>query len=166
MKSFTGPLKLGEVVPYLNLPSVRDGQVSIWDLRQRRNLVLVFFHGTYCLHCIAKLKEIAEAYEKLDDLEAEILAISRDNLEKLRMHAKRIGIPFHLLSDERGETIERFTYIDPAGNIPFPSVLITDRFGVLRYQEIVSEAHELIDVKEILSWLLLLQTECPECSHL
>ena len=75
-------------------------------------------------------------------------------------------MPFHFLSDETGETTVTFTYIDIENNVPLPSIYITDRLGVLRYQKIVSEAHELPDGKEIISWLLLIQTECPECSHL
>ena len=75
-------------------------------------------------------------------------------------------MPFHLLSDETGETTVTFTYTDIKNNVPFPSIFIADRFGVLRYQKIVSEAHELLEGKDILSWLLLIQTECPECSHL
>lgn len=115
---------------------------------------------------MAKLKELSEIYVNAKELETEILAVSSDNLEKLKRYAKRIRITFHLLSDETGETTETFTYTDVGKNAPFPSIFITDRFGVLRSQKIASEAHELPDTKEILSWLLLIQTECPECSHL
>ena len=164
--SFSEKLKLGEVVPYLNLPSNKNGNVSLWDLKQRKNLVIIFYHGTYCVHCTAKLKELAEVYTRAKELETEILAVSFDNIEELWRHAKRIAMPFHLLSNETRETTVTFTYIDIENNVPLPSIYITDRLGVLRYQKIVSEAHELPDGKEIISWLLLIQTECPECSHL
>jgi len=164
--SFQERLKLGEVVPNLNLPSNRNGNVNLWDLRQRKNLVIFFYHGIYCAHCVAKLKELSEIYANAIGLETETLGISFDNLEKLRKYAKRLGIPFHLLSDEKSEATETFTYTDPENNVPVPSIFITDRFGVLRYQKIASEAHELPDGKEILSWLILIETECPECSHL
>lgn len=166
MKTFPEKLKLGEVVPYLNLPSSKNGYVSIWDLKQRKNLVIVFHHGNNCMHCWAMLKELDEVYTDFQKLEAEILAVSFDSARKLKSNAKRMEIPFHLLSDETGETTEDFTFKDPRLDGPFPSIFITDRFGVLRYQETSFEAHELLNVKEILSWLLLLQTECPECSHL
>jgi len=112
------------------------------------------------------LRELAEAYANFEELKAEILAVSFDSLKQLKTYAKRIGIPFHLLSDEAGETTERFTYIDVERNVPVPSIFITNRFRLLRYQETAFEAHELLDAKEILSWLLLMQTECPVCSHL
>src|SRR3972149_7102096 len=86
--SFSEKLKLGEVVPYLNLPSNKNGNVSLWDLKQRKKLVIIFYHGSYCVHCMAKLKELAEVYARAKELETEILAVSFDNIEELKRHAK------------------------------------------------------------------------------
>ena len=166
VKNLLEKLKLGEVIPYLNLPSSKNGRVNLWDLKQKKNLVIVFHHGHNCIHCWEKVKELAEAYDNFVEREAEILAVSFDGLETLRMYAEKLGIPFPLLSDEIGEPTERFTYTDVRYHAPFPSIFITDRFGVLRHQQIASEAHALLDVREILSWLLHIQIECPECSHL
>ncbi len=82
-------------------------------MRQRKNLVIVFFHGMYCAHCVAKLKELAEAWQKFQDLETEVLAVSFDSPDSLRRLEKRVRIPFHLVSDQTGETTARFTYVDP-----------------------------------------------------
>lgn len=112
------------------------------------------------------LKELSEAYPKFQELGAELLAISSDSITKLRAFAKEVRIPLHLLSDENGEAAVSFTCWNSEESVAFLPVFIADRFGVLRYQQIVSEAHELIDVKEMLNWLFLIQTECPECSHL
>jgi len=122
--------------------------------------------GTTCPHCAAKLEEFALEYAKFWELEAEILAISFDNIEKLNAYGSKLNIPFYLLSDEAGESTEKFTHVDVERKAPCPSIFTTDRFGALRHQEIASEAHELLDTGDILSWLLLVQTECPECSHL
>jgi len=154
MKDTPDKLSLGEVVPYLSLPSSK-GDINLWNFKQKKNLVIFFYHGTYCVHCVSRLKELAEAYPKFKELDTEILAVSFDNPEKLEAYAKRIRIPFPFLSDRTGETTERFTYKDAENKVPLPSIFITDRFGVLRYQEIAFEAHELTDVNDILSWLLL-----------
>lgn len=108
--SFSEKLKLGEVVPYLNLPSNKNGNVSLWDLKQRKNLVIIFYHGTYCVHCIAKLKELAEVYTRAKELETEILAVSFNNIEKPKRHAKRIAMPFHL-SFRRNRRNDRDIYL-------------------------------------------------------
>lgn len=163
---FPKRLKINEVVPYLRLPSNRHVDMNLWDLKQKRNLVIFFYHGIDCKHCAVKLKELDQAYDNVTELEAEILAVSFDNLSKLRDHAQRTGIRFHLLSDQTGETTETFTCRDNVKSSSCPSIFITDRFGGLRYQKIASEADELPSKEEILSWLLLIQSECPECSHL
>jgi len=165
-KTILDKIKLNEVVPYLNLPSTKNGNVNLWDLKQRKNLIIVFYHGSQCTHCKKKLKELARVYAKAQELDAEILAVSFDSLAKTRNYAKKVGITFPLVSDQNREATERFTYQDEERKAPYPSLFITDRFGVLRYQKIAQEADGLPDTKEILSWLLLIQTECPECSHL
>jgi peroxiredoxin len=159
-------LELQEVVPYLNLPSNKGMNVNLWNFKQRKNLVLIFHHGKACSHCRNKLKELVEAYKEIKAFEAEILAISFDSLEDANDQGEEDKIPFPLLCDHSGATTERFTFIDKSKNMPFPTFLITDRFGALRYQKIAQEATDLPDTAEILSWLLLIQLECPECSHL
>lgn len=166
MSAFQKKLKLDDVVPYLDLPSDKGGHVSLWDLKQQKNVVLFFNHGTACAHCAAKIEELALAFNRFQDHRTVVLAVSFETVQELKSFSTKVGVPFHLLSDEKGETTERFTYVDPERKAPFPSIFITDRFGVLRFQQIASEAHELISVEEILSWLLLIETECPECSHL
>lgn len=42
---FSEKLRVNEVVPYLRLPSSRDGCINLWDLKQKRNLVIFFHHG-------------------------------------------------------------------------------------------------------------------------
>lgn len=159
-------LELQEVVPYLNLPSTKGTNINLWDFKHRKNLVLVFHHGKTCNYCRNKLKELAKVYEELQFLEAEVLAVSFNNIEDLKDQWEKDALPFPLLSDQSGATSERFTFIDKSKNAPFPSVFITDRFGALRYQKIAEEATGLPSVSEILSMLSLIQIECPECSHL
>ena len=159
-------LELQEVVPYLNLPSNKGANVNLWDFKQRKNLVLIFHHGRTCSNCRKKLKELAEAYKEIQALEAEILAVSFDNLEDAKVQGDEDKLPFPLLSDQSGATTERFTYIDKSKSMPFPAIFITDRFGALRHQKIAEEATDLPSAVEILSGLLLIQIECPECSHL
>lgn len=165
MNALQMKLELQQVVSYFSLPSNKNGRASTWDFKQKKNLVLFFNHGVACPHCTSRLQEFAASYPRFQELEAEIIAISLDTVEKLNVFASRGKIVFPCLSDENKEATEKYTHMDAGGKAPFPSVFITDRFGVLRYQQIAGEANELLSSDEILSWLLLIQTECPECSH-
>lgn len=159
-------LKLGETIPYFNLPSARNDQINPWDFKQRRNLIIFFHHGILCLHCAVKLDELSSAYTSLKENETELLAISCDDITSLKDYTNKLMIPCHLLSDKKAESIKQFTYSDPARKATYPPIFITDRFGMLRFQQINLEAHSLAGTDEILSWLILIQTECPERSHL
>lgn len=161
-------LILYEVLPYLSLPSNKKDNVNVnlWDFKQRKNLVLFFHHGFKCPCCSAKLREINAVYPQVQAEEAEVLAISFDGLKDAEAFAEKEDIRFPLLFDMKGEDSARFTYIDETRHSLYPSLFITDRFSALRYQKIADEADELPHVKEITDWLRLIQTECPECSHL
>ncbi|MEM2058334.1 MAG: redoxin domain-containing protein [Thermoproteota archaeon] len=159
-------LEFQALVPFLNLPSNRGSYINLWDFKQRKNLILIFHHGKNCLYCIAKLKELARIYSDIRALEGEVLAVSFDKIADLQRAGEENELPFPLLSDADGATTVRFTMIDNSKNTPFPTILITDRFGALRYWKTAEEATGLPSVDEMLSELLHIQSECPECSHL
>ncbi|MBS7644574.1 MAG: redoxin domain-containing protein [Candidatus Bathyarchaeia archaeon] len=159
-------LRFQEVVPYLNLPSNKGTDVNLWNFKQRKNLVIIFHHGRSCINCRNKLKELSKVYREIQSLEAEVVAVSLDNLEDSEIQGEEDELPFPLLSDRYGVNSEKYTYIDKSRGTLFPAVFITDRFGALRHQKIAEEATDLPEAVEILSELLLIQVECPECSHL
>ena len=167
MLSIHEKLKLYEVLPHLGLPSNKgNGNINLWDYKQRKNLVLFFHHGFKCPRCSSKLVEIASAYPQIQAEEAEVLAISFDSLKDAEAFSEKMRVQFRLLSDTKNGDSAAFTYVDEAKKGLYPSLFITDRFSALRYQKIVEEADRLPPVKEIVDWLELIQLECPECSHL
>ncbi len=164
-EAFSYKLKLRQEIPYFSLPSSGGKEVSLWDYKQKKNLIIVFHHGSKCARCQKKLEEYAEVYERAEKLDAE-LAISSDTPREIEGYLKKVPLPFPLLSDSDGKVAAQFTYIDSQRNAPFPSIFITDRFGELHYQKIVSEADELPSGDEVLDWFLFIQIQCTECSHL
>jgi peroxiredoxin len=164
--NFPFKLNLKEVIPLLKLPSNRNREVSTWDLKQKRNLVIFFNHGVKCGQCLKKINDLAHVYERMEEMETEVLSVSFDALSDLRAAAILRDIPFPMLSDLGREMTEKFTYIHLSRSGPHPSVFITDRYGELRKQEIADESDKLLNEAEILSWLELIENECPECSHL
>ncbi|MEM3676528.1 MAG: redoxin domain-containing protein [Candidatus Bathyarchaeia archaeon] len=73
-------LRFKEVVSYLKLPSNKGMDVNLWDFKQRKNLVIIFHHGRSCMNCRNKLKELSKVYGEIQALEAEVVAVSFDNL--------------------------------------------------------------------------------------
>ena len=98
-RTFSHKLKEKEVVPVFSLPSSLGREINLWEYKHKQNLIIVFHHGLTCTICQRKLKEYAETYEKVKDLEAQILAISFDALDHLKKFLQRAPLPFSLLSD-------------------------------------------------------------------
>lgn len=164
--NFGFKINLREVIPLLQLPSSINKEISTWDLKQYKNLVLFFNHGTKCNYCWQKIKALDAIYPKLKGLETEVLAVSFDNVSDLKEKAAKDNIKFPLLSDANNRYTMKFTYIDNWRNSPYPSIFITDRYGELREQEIKVEADQLMNEVDIVSKIFAIEIECPECSYL
>lgn len=159
---FQPKLQLQQVVPEFKLPSTAGERIGPWDFKQRRNLVLFFFHTEDCEGCADLLREFAKDYPLYIQQEAEILAITTRPLEQAQILAADLSLPFPVLSDSSGEATREYTYLDAAGQA-LPSVFVVDRFGALYTQVIAERESQLPSSEEILEWLGLIEVQCPEC---
>jgi peroxiredoxin len=157
-------LEINGLVPAFTLPSSQGGEVKLWDYKMRKNLVILFYHGSECSSCRERLKTFAVRYEELVKLETEILAISSEGVETNRRLGTELGLPYPLLSDPEGRAIEEYTYWDGGRRAALPSIFVTDRYGTLHYTCIADEITRIPDPEEVLSWLEFIQSQCPECS--
>jgi peroxiredoxin len=74
-----------QLIPNFRLWAANETrQVGPWDYKQHRNLVLIFFRSLECLKCKQLLQEISEHYHEYQQMEAEVLAISSDEIDYLR----------------------------------------------------------------------------------
>jgi peroxiredoxin Q/BCP len=136
----------------------------VWDYKMRKNLVILFYHGSVCSSCRERLKTFAARYEELVKLETEILAISSEGAEISRRLSAELGLPYPLLSDPEGRAIEAYTYWGVSRRTALPSIFVTDRYGTLHYQCIADEVTRIPNPEEVLSWIEFIQSQCPECS--
>lgn len=130
----------------------------------RKNLVILFHHGSNCSVCREKLKDFADHYREFADLETEILAISLEDEEDTEILRIELDLPYPLLTDPEGRTTEKYTCWQRDTRAPLPSVFVMDRYATLVFQQIANEITGLTDRKEILSWLNFIQSQCPEHS--
>lgn len=82
----------GQLIPNFRLWAANQPrQVGPWDYKQHRNLVLIFFRSLECLKCKELLREISEHYHEYQQMEAEVLAISSDEINYLRQRAQELA---------------------------------------------------------------------------
>jgi peroxiredoxin len=111
---------LGRPAPDFELTDPRQ---QVWRLRERLGrgpVVLVFYYGYYCNHCVAQLFALHDDFAKFRELGAEVVAVSADPPELTRERFRQYGaFAFPLLSDP-GNKVGRVygVYRPAAGETP------------------------------------------------
>lgn len=135
---------MASVTRNFTLPDLSGTEFSLWDYRQRQPLVVVFAQA----EGDAFLRDLAEHYAQYRRRGAEVLLVVT------REPAGRKW-PFPVLLDGDGSVTARF-----AGDTP--TVLVLDRYGET-FARLKSPGPGGIDHREVLEWLLFVESQCPEC---
>ncbi|RKR10794.1 peroxiredoxin [Flavobacterium sp. 90] len=100
------PLLIGEKIPDITLKTAENTVVKISDLLKKKKTVLVFYRGGWCPYCNMHLQALAEAEKQILDLGYQIIAISPDAPENLKITEEKDKVKYTLLSDSKGELIK------------------------------------------------------------
>ena len=114
--------------PELNAVDAQGKTVSLKDFRGK-NVLLIFYLGGYCEHCLTQLKEVIRRNQQLADLNTTVLAVSADLDAGLAQTAKSLGVPFPLLSDPKHENARRFKAYDDFEEMALHSTILIDKRG-------------------------------------
>lgn len=156
--------------PLLNLPAPpfaltgADGKrVDLEDLLTRGPVVLVFYYGYTCDHCVAQLFAINKDLQYFTELKATVLGVSPDTPEHTReMYAEYGGFNFPVLSDGDHSVAIRYGVYRPAAeNLSrwqTHATFVIDRdhhvrwvnTGVLPFTDNATLLHELAQLGNVL----------------
>lgn len=160
-------LSTGDLIPNFRLSAVnRNGTIGPWDYKQHRNLVLIFFRTVECLKCKQLLREISEHYGQYQEKEGEVLAISTDEIDRLRQLAQDLALPFPLLSDsDRRVTNLYLKHMEQGGDSAAfeAAIFVADRWGEIFSTRSIEKAQDLPAEAEIRDWLEFIELQCEEC---
>jgi peroxiredoxin len=114
VKSQPHPL-LGKQAPDFELT---DSQQKTWRLRDKLNhgpVVLIFYYGYHCNHCVGQLFAVHDDIAKFRELGAEVVAVSADPQEWTRARFKQYGeFSFAVLSDPGNKVAQSYEVFQPA----------------------------------------------------
>jgi peroxiredoxin len=115
VESETHPL-IGKKAPDFRLRNVNNQLVRLENLLQQGPVVLVFYYGFYCDHCVAQLFSINEDLAKFKELGATVVAVSSDSPAHTREKLDEFRRTFHfdLLSDPHNEVAKEYGVYEPA----------------------------------------------------
>ena len=107
------------------------GAVVTLDEFKGKNVLLVFYLGGTCVHCLTQLKQIGEQKDEFGRLDTVLLAVSSDTPE---VNAKsQEGFAWRLLSDPTLANTKRFKSYDDFEAMPIHSTLLIDRQGRIHW---------------------------------
>jgi peroxiredoxin len=100
---------LRRTAPDFTLPDDRGQPTRLSDLCRRGPVVVVFYYGYYCPHCVAQLFAIDKDMPLFRELGAEVIAISADPCEDTAARFAEFGrFGFPVLSDKDNHVAEAY----------------------------------------------------------
>jgi peroxiredoxin/cytochrome c-type biogenesis protein CcmH/NrfG len=100
-----------------------------------RNVVLIFYLGQECAHCLEQLQAVAKRKEDFEKRNTAVIAISSNKPEDNADSVKIKSVPFRLLSDERFENSKRFLSYDDFERLELHSTILIDAKGKVRWAQ-------------------------------
>lgn len=98
---------VGELAPNFSLEASNDNTIQLSDFRGK-NIVLYFYPKDMTPGCTTQACDFRDHYESFAGLNAVILGVSPDPLNRHEKFIEKHGLPFLLLADEKHEVAELF----------------------------------------------------------
>ena len=126
-------VNVGDKAPDFTLPSQMGDNVTLFEYFGKKNVVLYFYPKDETRGCTREACEFRDQYDVFTSLGAEVLGVSSDTLESHKSFATHHGLPFLLLSDEKGEVRKLYGVPSSMGILPGRVTYIIDKKGVVRH---------------------------------
>ena len=140
------------------MPSVRGPEYSLTSFRGDKNVVLVFYRAWWCTNCRAQLKELAARYSEIEALNAEVLAVSTDNLKDAGYIVNTVGVPFPVLFDTEATVPLAYGVFNHFGDgLATTSTLVIDKAGFIRWVFVGENIADQAATDDVLEQLKLLE---------
>ena len=106
---------LGLAAPEFSLSQTDNTAISLAESLKKGPVVLVFYYGYHCDHCVSQLFALNKDIENFRSLGATVLAISADAIEETRERFRMYGaFDFPVLSDPSNSVAAKYGTYAPA----------------------------------------------------
>ena len=168
------PLLIGESIPNAILQDANGETVRLEDVLSTQPTVLVFYRGGWCPYCNMQLSGLVDIEADIVELGYQIVAISPDDFQNLKITEEKDSINYKLFSDPEAKLIQAIGiafqtpkelkgYIASKAQkgkisevMPVPSVMVVDKEGKIffeysnpNYKERISGAMLLAVLKSL-----------------
>lgn len=157
----TPSLEVGQSAPDFSLPyATRDSisriPIKLSDFTGKRNVVLAFYPADWSGGCTKEVCTMRDDFNNLEQLNAEILAISGDYVFSHHEWAKHHNLPFKLLSDHSHDVAKMYQSYNEKSGFNKRTVIVIDKQGKIAYIDLqysVADNEDFNRLKEALGKL-------------
>lgn len=132
--------EVGQPAPDFTLPGVEGETVRDYTLSdyRGRKVVLAFYPGDFTPGCTKQMCQYRDQFEEFQGVEAVLLGISPQSVERHAEWIAKQRFPFPLLADTDKQVIEAYG-VKGFGPIPVKrSTFVIDADGVVRHRRVAS----------------------------
>ena len=122
---------VGTPAPDFTLPGTGDQDYTLSSFRGQP-VVLVFYPGDNTAVCTTQLKKYTADFDEFEGVDAQILAISPQDVKSHEGFSSKHGFKFPLLADTDKKVGDAYGVLGPVGFYR-RSVFVVDKDGVIRY---------------------------------
>ena len=130
--------------PSLVVKDTNGKTVRLTDYRGK-NVLLVFFLGEACVHCVGQLKSINDKMAEFTATNTVVLAVCSQTPKALKESVTLNPVKVTFLSDTDHENARRFASFDDFENIELHSTILIDQQGKVRWKRTGGDPFTNID---------------------
>lgn len=119
--------------PKFEVLNYNGKSVHLEDYRGK-NILLVFFLGEACVHCVGQLKSINDRLADFQAQKTEVLAVCSATPQSLKESVKLNPVKVRFLSDTNHENARRFASYDDFEEMELHSTILIDKQGKIRWK--------------------------------
>ncbi len=129
---------------------VKDSQGETRSLKQfqDRPVIVIFYLGFGCLHCVEQLQAFAPKAAEFEKLGIALVGIGSDDLAGLQKSLEDFGkdkMPIPLMADPELKAFKEYRAYDDFEQQPLHGTFLIDRDGLVRWQDISYEPFMNVD---------------------
>jgi len=121
----------GDTAPDFTLPGTGERTYTLSSYRGQP-VVLVFYPGDNTAVCTTQLKSYTADFDEFEGVDAQLLAISPQDVASHEGFSSKHGFKFPLLADVDKKVGEQYGVLGPIGFYR-RSVFVVDKDGIVRY---------------------------------
>jgi peroxiredoxin Q/BCP len=126
-------VSVGDRAPDFTLPALSGQTVRLGDFAGKKAVVLYFYPKDHTPGCTIEAKAFRDRYGTFVAAGAEVIGVSSDSLKSHARFAKKLDLPFVLVSDADGAVRKEYGVERTLGLIPGRVTYVIDRDGIVRH---------------------------------